>query len=100
VALLFVRGGFSRVTVAVFAIVRRAAAYVGVGHDDQADDDGRDDFRAQRLLCESTCLQAPVASYANAAAHRAVITITADHPSRGDAWVVRRTARCGNVVQC
>jgi hypothetical protein len=22
---------------------------------------------------------------------------TADHPPRGDAWVVRRTARCGNV---
>ena len=33
-------------------------------------------------------------------AHGAVRTrraITADHPSRGDAWVVRRTARCGNV---
>jgi hypothetical protein len=23
---------------------------------------------------------------------------TADHPARGDAWVVRRTARCGNVA--
>jgi len=33
----------------------------------------------------------------NAAADRAVITITADHPSRGDAWVVRRTVRRGNV---
>jgi hypothetical protein len=37
------------------------------------------------------------ASHANAAAHRAGITITADHPSWGDAWVVRRTARCGSV---
>jgi hypothetical protein len=27
-----------------------------------------------------------------------IITTTADHPSWGDAWVVRRTARCGNVV--
>jgi hypothetical protein len=25
------------------------------------------------------------------------MTITADHPVRGDAWVVRRRARCGNV---
>src|SRR6266516_8035142 len=31
-------------------------------------------------------------------AHWAVITITADHPSWGDAWVVRTTARCGNVA--
>src|SRR6266516_6464812 len=31
-------------------------------------------------------------------AHWAVITITADHPSWGDAWVVRGTARCGNVA--
>jgi hypothetical protein len=38
------------------------------------------------------------ASHANAAAHRAAIAMTADHPARGDAWVVRRTARCGNVV--
>src|SRR6266516_3389355 len=38
------------------------------------------------------------ASYANAAAPRAVITITAYHPFWGDARVVRRTARCGNVV--
>jgi hypothetical protein len=37
------------------------------------------------------------AGHANATAHRAVITITADHPSRGDARVVRRTARHGNV---
>jgi hypothetical protein len=37
------------------------------------------------------------ASHANAAAHRAGITITADHPSWGDARVVRRTARCGSV---
>jgi hypothetical protein len=34
---------------------------------------------------------------ANGAAHRAVITFTADHPVRCDARVVRRTARCGNV---
>jgi hypothetical protein len=33
----------------------------------------------------------------DAVAHRAVITITADHPSRGDARVVRTTAWCGNV---
>jgi len=33
-----------------------------------------------------------------AAGRRAVITITADHPSRGDARVVRSAARCGNVV--
>jgi preprotein translocase subunit SecG len=26
------------------------------------------------------------------------MTITADHPARGDAWVVRRAARCGNVA--
>jgi hypothetical protein len=37
------------------------------------------------------------ASRAKVAAYRAVITITADHPSWGDARVVRRTARCGNV---
>ena len=37
------------------------------------------------------------ASHADAAAHRAVITITADHPSRGDARVVRTTAWCGTV---
>src|SRR6266536_1044233 len=30
---------------------------------------------------------------------RAVLAITADHPARGDARVVRRTARCGNVGQ-
>jgi hypothetical protein len=36
-------------------------------------------------------------SHANTAAYRAVITVTADHPSRGDAWVMHRTARCGNV---
>src|SRR6266516_7224211 len=33
-----------------------------------------------------------------AAAHRAVITITANHPFWGDARVVRTTARCGNVA--
>jgi hypothetical protein len=37
-------------------------------------------------------------SGANTTAHRAVITFTADHPSWGDAWVVRTTARCGNVA--
>jgi hypothetical protein len=37
------------------------------------------------------------ASHADAAAHRAVITITADHPARGDARVVRTTAWCGTV---
>ena len=36
------------------------------------------------------------ASHADAAAHRA-ITITADHPARGDARVVRTTAWCGTV---
>lgn len=30
--------------------------------------------------------------------HRTVITISADHPARGDAWVVRGTARCGSVA--
>ena len=38
-----------------------------------------------------------MAGHANGAAYRTVITTTADHPSWGDAWVVRRTARCGNV---
>jgi hypothetical protein len=28
------------------------------------------------------------------------VTITADHPFRGDARVMRTTARCSNVVQC
>ena len=44
------------------------------------------------------CLQAGEGSHANAVAHRAVITITADHPSRGDTWVMRTTAPCGNVI--
>jgi hypothetical protein len=43
------------------------------------------------------------ASHVSAAAHRAFIiiittTTTADHPAQGDAWVVRTTARSGNVV--
>jgi len=44
------------------------------------------------------CSQAGEGSHANAATHRAVITITADHPSRGDTWVMRTTAPCGNVI--
>jgi hypothetical protein len=36
----------------------------------------------------------------SARAARAGVTITADHPFRGDARVMRTTARCGNVVQC
>ena len=48
--------------------------------------------------CESTRLQHARASHTNAAAHRAVIAITANHPARGDAWVVRTTARCTSNV--
>jgi len=45
------------------------------------------------------------ANHVSAAAHGAVIiiittTTTADHPFRGDAWVMRGTARRGTVVQC
>jgi hypothetical protein len=36
--------------------------------------------------------------HANAAAHRAVITIAANPPSRGGTWVMRTTAPCGNVI--
>jgi hypothetical protein len=43
-------------------------------------------------------LQARVSQPHARRAYRAVITLTADHPSWGDAWVVRRTARCGNVA--
>ena len=39
----------------------------------------------------------PQASHAKVALAGAVITITADHPSWSDAWVVRRPAHCGNV---
>ena len=56
---------------------------------------------AERLALTAVLIYADEhvwADHANAAAHRAVITITADHPRGGDAWVVRRTARCGNVV--
>src|SRR5215475_13352301 len=38
------------------------------------------------------------ASHLSAAAHRARIITTADHPAQGDTWVVRTTARSGNVV--
>jgi hypothetical protein len=46
---------------------------------------------------QRTCRHAR-ASHADAAAHRAVITAAADHPARGDARVVRTTARCSNVA--
>ena len=47
--------------------------------------------------CSSTRLQARVGRHVTAAAGRALVTISADHPSWGDGWVVCRTARCGNV---
>jgi hypothetical protein len=63
---------------------------------DQADDDtgGLGPGGRARGANQRAC------SHAKAATRRAVITITADHPSWGDAWVVRRTALCGNVVEC
>ena len=50
------------------------------------------------LLIIGTAGHAACELLAVTAAHRAVITITADHPPRGDAWVVHTVARCGNVV--
>jgi len=47
--------------------------------------------------CSSTRLQARVGRHVTAAAGRALVTISADHPSWGDGWVVCTTARCGNV---
>jgi len=61
--------------------------------DVAAEDDPRTPPRAVRN--QRACRHAR-ASHADAAAHR-TITITADHPFRGDARVVRITAWCGTV---
>jgi hypothetical protein len=58
---------------------------------------GQDDPRRLGRGANQRARSQAWASHANAAAHRAAISTTTDHPARGDARVVRRTARCGNV---
>ena len=52
-----------------------------------------------RRTCRLPGCPARVGRHVNSAANRAVITTAADHPSWGDAWVVRRTARCGSLEE-
>jgi hypothetical protein len=69
--------------------------------DGRADDrSGRDDPRAppRRRESQRACRHAKATWTPRRTGPS--VPITPDHPFRGDARVVRRTARCGNVVTC